>query len=343
MAQTGFRVKQFPNGEFTIGYVPPKKFDLEGLERPDRPRHGQQWWWQDPEKWKQFTCNEIIKEEQAPPLEYTHPPNSRKRGLTGITTHGSRLVRNAAYMLQKRYGHKCLSFLTLTMPSLTREEYICTATQWSSIVKRITEEITRELRRHGLSGNVVGVTEVQSKRLRKKWGLGLHLHLVFCGRKRPNMAWAISHLWFRECWLRVLSRAVGRRVESSNCENVVMVKRDASAYLGKYLTKGKQVISEVIEQYGEECIPSAWYTCSLKLRNAVKRNTAIAWDEDCDLVNHLPEYCALDAIRWVSVNQIEFHGRAFVVGFSGEWYMDTLPDKVPLYFTSMCKYDPTGV
>lgn len=343
VTECGFRIKQFPNGEFTIGYVPPKKFDVKGLKEPTAPTNGQQWWFQNPEKWKAFVCNEIINESQEDPLDLTLPANSHKRGLKGITTHGARLVRNSAFLLQTRYTNRCLSFLTLTMPPMSRDEYICIASQWSEIVRKVVQEIGRELKRYGLSGNVVGVTEIQSKRLERKWGLGLHLHLVFQGRKRFNVPWAIDPIWFRECWLRMLSQAVGRRVVSSSCENIKMVKRNAGAYLGKYLTKGKQVIGQVVEEYGAECVPSSWYTCSLNLRHAVERCTRMAWDSEVNVVARLPELSLKDLLKWIAVHQIEFHGRQFTVGFSGVFNMNILHKLDPTYYTRMCHYDPTGI
>lgn len=108
-----------------------------------------------------------------------------RRGQKGLTPHGKMLVKNAASYLEKRHGKKNLSFLTVTIPSVSAEESKQISRCWSEIVRKFQQSITRHLSRQGLPPLVVGVTEVQEKRFERDGVLGLHLHLVFVG-KRPR-------------------------------------------------------------------------------------------------------------------------------------------------------------
>lgn len=334
MARSGYKVQTYPNGEFTVGYVAPKKFTPEPL--PSKGVEVFRWEWLDDEH--KYLVAEWVKDkvEEQGTLGLSHPANSHKRGLNGITSKGARTVKNAAWLLQARYGHKCLSFVTLTLPAMDEQEYLLVAAQWSHVVRVYCQELKRELKRHGLPTGIVGVTEIQERRLKARGELGLHLHLVVVGRRRPSGAWSIPPSFHREVWLRILSRVVGRELQSGSCENVQMVRKSADSYLGKYLTKGVSVVGEIVERWGEQFVPSAWYTCTNRLRDSVKARVKVSWDLGETIWADLPAMDAEGALTWVRFHQIDIEGRAFTVGMSGRWELRRLRDAFPQYYNQVC-------
>lgn len=322
MAKSGYKMQIYPNGEFTVGYVRPKKFDLEPL-----PASGVEvfkWGWLTEDN-KQIVADWVKERVDASlPLDSSNPANSHKRGLNGITTRGARLVRNAAYLLQKRYGRERLSFLTMTLPALNREEFAAIAHQWSEIVRMFTQELRRELQRHDLPVDYVGCTEIQEKRFRRSGDLGLHLHITFVGRASGRSPWAIAPIFFRQKWNAILARIVGAGRVSNAAENLQMVKKSAEGYLGKYLSKGTQIIGEIVEVYGPDVVPSAWYTCSMGLKQLVKANTHRAWEQGETLWGDLPVMQESGALLWLGFHKVQILGRDFLVGCSGKFDLEKL-------------------
>jgi len=322
--RSGFKCKFYPNGEFSIGYVPDRRID-SGYRKPDPNafRYGQLWWFHQPElrRW----VEEGIANGEREPLDSSMLSNShRRRGLNGITRKGGRLVRNTAHMMQAKWGRKRLSFLTLTLPpfSPSEERHLCS--EWSRVVRVFCQRLRRLLIERGLPAGYVGVTEIQEKRWNRSQEVGLHLHIVFVGRVKLSEGWRISPGECREAWLSVLSTVVERPVYSQSCENLKMVKKSASGYLGKYMSKGTKIVSQVVDAKGEEYIPSAWYTCSQSLKDAYVKSVAVAWDDDVHIVSRLPVFCGADVIRHVGISTIDIHGREMVVGISGRFDMDNL-------------------
>lgn len=334
MARHGYKLQCYPNGEFTVGYVSPKKFTPEPL--PQKGVEVFKWDWLDDEN-KYLVAEWVAsKVEQSGTLDLSPPANSHKRGLNGITSKGARTVRNAAHLLQDRYGHQCLSFVTLTLPRLHEQEYLVVAAQWSYVVRAYVQELTRELKRHGLPSAVVGVTEVQEHRMATYGQLGLHLHLVMVGRRRRGLPWVIPPSFHREVWLRVLSNVLGRKIQGRSCENVQMVKKSAEGYLGKYLTKGTQTIAEIVDRWGDAYVPSAWYTCTNKLRDAVKARVRVSWELGEEIWSELPVMDEKGILKWVRLHQIDIEGRAFTVGMSGKWGLIELAACYPKYYNAGC-------
>lgn len=334
MAQSGYKMQLYPNGEFTVGYVRPAKFTPEPL--PEKGVEVFSMDWLDDEH--KYLVLQWVQDrlEADEPLGLSSPANSTKRGLNGITSKGARLVRNAAYLMQQRFGKECLTFVTLTLPAVSKEELAAIAAQWSHVVHMYGKELKRELKRHGMYAGFVGVTEVQERRLRRREELGLHLHLVYQGRSTRRAAWKIPPSFHRKVWSGILQRILGRTFDDRSLENVQAVKKDASGYLGKYLTKGTQCIGRVVELYGEECVPSAWYTCSNDLRDAVKARTVTSWDLGEKVWADLPEMEAEGALVYVKLNAIEIEGRQFIVGLSGKWNKSMLHNAFPEYYNAMC-------
>lgn len=326
--KTGFRAKFYPNGEFTLGYVSDRRIKEAEPTDPNAFRYGQLWWFNAPEYRR--LVEKWVAEGRYSPLDLSNPPNShRRRGMKGITRNGSRLVRNTAHMMQQKWGRKVLSFLTLTVPPVSEDEEKKLCLEWSRIIRVFCQRLKRMLEAQGLPPVYVGVTEVQEKRWNQYQQVGLHVHIVFVGRRTAYDDWAFTPTEFREAWLSVLSTVLDRDVESRSCENLQMVKKSASGYLGKYMSKGCRIVNEIAESKGSEYIPTAWYTCAMPLKNAYKKSIRQAWDEDVNIIARLPLLCLAGVVKHVGITKIEIGGREVLVGISGKFEMDKVRQHMP--------------
>lgn len=219
-----------------------------------------------------------------------------RKGLNGITLYGQRMVRNAAYLMQQKWGGNQLSFLTCTLPGGACET-LEAARSWAEIVRKFTSTLKRDLEAEGLPGLIVGVTEIQPKRAARDGGCPLHLHMVFKGAHK-DYQWCLRPGRLQLLWSRaVLNTCPGfRGLEFAASCNIQRVKSSASGYLGKYMSKGADDIkASIIANDG--CIdhlPHHWYTLTNEARDLVKRNTAygpevgdridrwLRWSDDLD-------------------------------------------------------------
>lgn len=269
----------WPNGEFTIGYAP-----CGGMERELTPSEYA-------EKWDSRLGSSL------PSNSHREVDEGRaKRGTKGLTSHGKKVLKNAVHRMQRLYGKRSLSFVTLTLPSVSFEESWYVSSNWSEILRIFYQKLVRELDRHGLPRVYAGCTELQPKRCNREEHPSLHIHFVCPGRWRQRGSWALGPADFRRMW----SEAVGPYLQGPKdwraCENVQMVKKDASAYLAKYISKGI-AISEPIRSDGTGwSLPTSWYNVSLGLRqwviDNVRRNPRLI--EALEVAardGYLGEYC----------------------------------------------------
>lgn len=168
-----------------------------------------------------------------------------RKGGKGITPYGCRMVRNAAHVLQSEAGKGRLVFATVTLPSLPMKQMSIVHENWDKVTEYYRLNIRRMLQREGLSGEMVTVSEIQEKRYKKSGLPVLHLHSVFVGKTRIGK-FAIStedhdDAWYRAC-LSVID--IEREEVASAC-NLQRVKKDAGAYLGKYMSKGVKTVEDI--------------------------------------------------------------------------------------------------
>jgi len=166
------------------------------------------------------------------------PKLSRKKGLT-MTRSMARNIRNAGYLLQQLYGKHNLSFLTLTLPDLSLEDLDKCAQSWGGMVDQFLKWLRSKIEAKGDELQYVYCTEVQTERLTKRGEYALHLHLLFKGRKTRRSAWYVTPKNARRAWTRCIESVVGHRAFVTDAlENLQQVRRSASGYLAKYMSKG---------------------------------------------------------------------------------------------------------
>lgn len=199
--------------------------------------------------------------------------NSQKvrapRGSKGITSYSAHQLRDAVWLLEKKFGTKRLSFLTWTLPPVATEG---TVQNWSAFVKLLREKLVYHLKRVGLPAALVGCVEIQEERQQREGGLPLHLHFIFVGRFLDS-GWLLGtdlldKLLFDACANFCPGVVWGDFVSAGN---VVGVKHSAVSYLGKYVSKRRSKSNQK-EVLGESVkLPSSWSICTLKLKRAVSK------------------------------------------------------------------------
>lgn len=268
--------------------------------------------------------------------------NRSTRGLKGITAYGQKMVKSAAYLLQRKHGAARLSFVTLTIPG-SPEQTMAIAGEWSEIVRLFYQSLKRLLAKHGLPNYIVGCTELQPQRLRREGGCPLHLHLVFRGAHR-DYQWCLKPAEIRHLWRRsIQARVPGLDdVGWASVENVKGVKSSAMGYLGKYLSKGGDELSDALDHDPELAyyLPSTWYNMTAEMRAAVKFTVVDGpsvgailerwslWDDD------LPNPFSYSRRCWI-VDSAGHRLRSFICGeVRFEWRsrlgMDLKPESIAI-------------
>lgn len=247
----------FPNGEFSIWE---EKKSIKVEPPPEQP---------------DYLGLSLLPISHRVALGVAQPPPDRApRGQKGITRHGARTVRNAAFLLQQQYGLDRLGFYTMTLPRVSASAEYAAGREWAEIVRRFLQSIGRLLSAAGLPTSYVGCTEIQEGRYARYGGLPLHLHVVFVGKK-PRKSWAIHSDQWRLLWRRaVLARCPEFEGASFKASvDTVQVKKTVEGYLGKYMSKGVAALGPLLaEDPGlAEFLPKAWWCCSRNLRGAIGR------------------------------------------------------------------------
>lgn len=167
------------------------------------------------------------------------PEKLSRKGLVSMTTSMARNIRNAVYLLEKNYGKDNISFLTLTLPDLEQEGLLACADKWDYMVDQLLKSLRKRIEKRQMKFEYVYCTEIQMKRLKQRHEYAPHIHIVFRGRYGRKSAWAIAPSQVRNAWAGIIANVVGhRRFAKSALENLQRIRKSATRYLSKYLSKG---------------------------------------------------------------------------------------------------------
>jgi len=276
--------------------------------------------------------------EQYSPLWLVKSLKSAQRpktyGRKGITGYGGKVVRNGAHLLEDKYGKGRLAFLTLTLPDWCHEDQCILAEGWSYLIKTLVQGLRRLLAKAGLPTAVVLVTELQPKRMENGSSGCLHIHAVFVGR-HARSRWAYSPFVYKSLWLRLCSNLLDKPVDCVPCENVQPVRKSASNYLSKYMSKGSEDVEKFAELVGWERVPRQWWTATKNIKNAVKKFT-ISGEEMSKILDQIvhnywksggvPNTMGVVFSRPITLEATEYQD--IVIGYFGkltrETYLDLL-------------------
>jgi hypothetical protein len=211
---------------------------------------------------------------KSPPKNGIKPA---KRGSKGITAHGRRRVRCACALLEQKYGKKCLSFLTATLPAFANaDEFRLICSKWSYVVRAFIQELKRILVRRGYPVSMVWVTEIQEDRYQYSGEVAPHLHLVMIGKlHRFAKNWAIAKGEVRSLWERILSNLLGRIVTCQAATRVERPRKSLQGEFSSYLSKGGKMIEQIVKDGKADQLPSSYSGCSDNLKKAIDSRTEI--------------------------------------------------------------------
>ena len=206
-------------------------------------------------------------------LKARYGKKASRYGLRGITRYGARRVRCGCHLLQRSHERWRLTFATCTVPDLPFKKMQLVHEKWNIIVETYRRKIRRALRDNNLSGEIVTVSEIQEKRYERTGVPVLHLHSVFCGKSRGGN-WAISREVHDDFWKDSLCSVLGdHSIDVSYACKLETVRKSAERYLGKYLSKGSEVVQSLAKQGFSGWVPKQWWNMSRDLADRIDQET----------------------------------------------------------------------
>lgn len=276
----------YPTGEFTLGFTPPPR--VKSKDKEYECTKGDVYFQEDgfyhDRKWYELHKLTMEPTDIPPNLvnstELSHASLQPKQryGKKGITAYGRRCVSSAALLLQKRWGRECTGFATLTLPRLTpsQEQVVCS--RWTELVRKFFQWFKRHMERIGASPDYCASTEVQESRWHRRHEVGLHIHFVYQCRQRRHGKWSLSADMVRRRWRELLANELHVCVDMvplPRCE-LAVIRKSASAYIGKYMSKGVKIVSQISKAGKDDCLPKQWWSVGSRVRHLLK--TAIIRD-----------------------------------------------------------------
>lgn len=246
------------------------------------------------------------------------PHGSKKpRGSGGITPYGRKMLRNAATLLQQENQHWRLSFLTLTIPRCTLEQYEAVVKDWAEIQRQFQQGLRRRLISRGLPGELLSCTEIQEERFAGSGVPALHLHIVFQGKDRKRASWAVTPKMVRKMWVQILKPRMPSVTDWRAVENLKQVRKDAAAYIGKYMSKGVLAVAAMTDAGLGHLLPSAWWNASFSLRRRVIAHSMVGYSIGEKLINLIDRGKA-NWFKWLQPIKLPLStGGEYIVGWSG--------------------------
>lgn len=275
----------FPNGEFGVGFVPHRGISAQDRRYEDDCRYAREnaEIVADIEVGAQYPEGFIYTRKiipGSPPKLGIGSESSRvpkKYGLKGITAHGKKTIRNAGTVIDKaarsKYGH-FVQMGTVTVPSYSPETMRNICTHWADIVRKFFQKLKRLYARHNRAFDYASVTEIQPQRLANRQEVGLHLHFLFTAVRCPRGDWILPDGVVRKKWQATLEiyLAQGDSGVTPNYRRE-SVNSSSAGYMAKYMSKGGKEIKQVIEEFGEEYLPSQWWSVSTSVRTCIAKCT----------------------------------------------------------------------
>ncbi len=270
LRKSGVQAKLWPNGE--ISFHLPKRMKELPLVRKGPMENRSIWAWWIAAKGLGSAVQQALLMGLSNVTNFDKKPRRQSRsGLRGITSLGGHRVRNACYLLTREAGKHRLSFSTVTVPNLSEKHMVKLHLRWHEVIDRYRLLLSRQLISAGLTGEIVGVSEVQEKRYDRAGFPVLHAHFIFVGCMSRG-GWIITPDRHDYIWRKSLESVLSIRLSSVSAAcKLQPVRKDAAGYLGKYMSKGTSAVASAVADGFEWALPKQWWNCSRSLSKRMSK------------------------------------------------------------------------
>lgn len=320
----------YPDRTFSIGAIPkPKKLEADKKYDQDYESQFDSYVVREDYKGRSLYVERKFFTGTDDLNRFINTPESsqelRNYGSKGITAYGKKCVSNIAYLLQEQFSRSRLGFGTATLPSLTREGLESCLSNFGEIVRRFFQEIRRVFTKRGVKFLYVGVVEIQPRRFAKTGCPYPHLHWIYVAKSGKFSPWHISANLLRTLWRRVVVSILSVEAfkgEASQKDfrasiDTSTVRKSASGYLAKYMSKGSSTV-ESMQEAGFESFPKQWWTASVEAKKMFRDSLIKLDSKTCESFFYQLE-CYLDegSVVWASFVVIELSGIERTIGLVG--------------------------
>jgi len=217
------------------------------------------------------------------------PPKAQSRGFKGITRYGRDMVVNAAYLMQQRHGRRNLVMGLGTIPNDYSEAgKDAIHSKWPAVMNKAKQAIRYWLRTHLEPDELVGVYEIQEKRFARYGEPVLHFHFLMPLHGEESDREEFNS-WWRNYWTKLLNKVAEEETAYLAVGEAEWVHTDASAYIGKYLSKGVTVVQEMCEKGFRAWVPPTWWFMTRAIRQQIKEATIEIFDVPRECVERLKD------------------------------------------------------
>lgn len=307
----------WPHGEFSYGY---------GKRRPDGGE-----WHEDP--FVGLGVDDVAMAERADrPLYLSDAPNSTNRpprGLKGITGYGQQMIKACGFLMEERFPRHRKTFGTVTLPPMPQEMRAELVRLWPDLTRELLRWVSRRLERQGLPPLVCSVCEVQPKRLAALGEAYLHWHLIWLNHPGRKGNWAVDPVEMSAWLVSLLERKIrGLRCGHVNV-NVKPVAGEAARYLAKYMSKGRQAVTEAMQDWGADNCPKTWWNMTAKAREmvnaSVRRGEAVGQLLE-GIFYHAQATGWDDYYAFLRPIEMDFDGVSVILGWRGRLHPEVRED-----------------
>lgn len=274
----------WPNGKFGIGWR--VGGDREETEFEECRHQDKSYWFELPATDSSPRGGSRGAELGLSNVHYCHseandvPDSSPRRGEKGITSYGRNMVESACILLEKKYGRKNIGFGTVTCPTMTEEEAWAISARWADIKRVFFQRLKRDIEKKGGEFVYVSVTENQVRRSADGGFPCLHLHFAYPCRHKNRYHFTPGEV--RRHWSAALGNVIDSNRDWSAVENLQVIKKSCSSYLGKYLSKGAGDIEGLKNNNPLGILPAQWWGMSRSLSRGIKKRilkngSVLAW------------------------------------------------------------------
>lgn len=267
---------------------------------------------------------EVVRCPQKSGIELDPLPCQKNQSVAapriaaGLTSRGRKNIEDGGLILMERYGRNRLGFYTLTL-SLDNEEDIQSFNDVAATaLKRYLEKVKRYYERNGCKFYYLGVWELHPGRTARCGYPVLHFHYIapcyFPGKKE----FILKPDKIRDMWTSSVRATSGVQFARDCRIGAEIVKRNASGYLAKYMSKGVQPGCDDVSPVPVVRL-SSWYSLSRNLLKFIKScrfpvaSFLVEGHPDGSLRGFLSDYCS----SFGSV-EVEFGDKKVVLGY---WFV----------------------